>query len=288
MVHVYVMSAFSKDHKGGNKAGVVLNRTELTTSQKMRIAKELGYSETAFVTDSDVVDYKIEYFTPTDEVPLCGHATIATFALLYHLKMLKKEDYTIETKAGILRMKISEDGMIFMEQNQPEYLEYLKPEEFEGCLETQWISKDQPIQVVTTGLKDIIMPIDSIEHLAELEPDHDVMTELSRELKVVGVHAFAFAEDAEITAICRNFAPLFGIDEESATGTANCALASYLFRHHKKSSQYIFEQGYNLGQVSRIVVNVVAENEEIQEIFVGGYGYLVCEKEIETGNDKYD
>lgn len=281
MVHVYVMSAFSKDNKGGNKAGVVLNRGELTVSQKMRIAKELGYSETAFVTNSDAADYKIEYFTPTDEVPLCGHATIATFALLYHLQMLKKEDYTIETKAGILRMKISEDGMIFMEQNKPEYLDVLDPENFKECLEYQWISKEQPIQIVTTGLKDIIMPIDSVEHLAELTPDFNVMMELSRELQVVGVHAFALSEEEEVTAICRNFAPLFGIDEESATGTANCALASYLFRHHKKKSQYVFEQGYNLlGQISRIVVNVTAEKDEIQEIFVGGYGYLVCEKEV--------
>ena len=282
MVHVYVMSAFSKDNKGGNKAGVMLNRAELSVSQKMGIAKELGYSETAFVTDSDVADYKIEYFTPTDEVPLCGHATIATFALLYHLQMLKKEDYTIETKAGILRMKVSEDGMIFMEQNKPEYLDFLEVEKFADCLETKWIDKEQPIQVVTTGLKDIIMPIDSVEHLAALTPDNDVMTELSRELEVVGVHAFAFTEDTEITAICRNFAPLFGIDEESATGTANCALASYLYRYDEKKTQYIFEQGYNLGQVSRIVVNVVAENEEVQEIFVGGYGYLVCEKMVEV------
>ena len=89
MVHVYVMSAFSKENKGGNKAGVVLNREDLTVRQKMAIAKELGYSETAFVTHSDVADYKIEYFTPTDEVPLCGHATIATFSLLFHLQMFE-------------------------------------------------------------------------------------------------------------------------------------------------------------------------------------------------------
>ena len=282
MVHVYVVSAFSKDNKGGNKAGVVLNRAELSVSQKMEIAKELGYSETAFVTDSGIADYKIEYFTPTDEVPLCGHATIATFALLYHLQMLKKEDYLIETKAGILRMKISEDGMIFMEQNKPEYLEFLRPEEFDGCLESQWISKDQPIQIVTTGLKDIILPIDSVEHLANLKPDNKVMTELSKEFEVVGVHAFSLTEDTQVTAICRNFAPLFGIDEESATGTANCALASYLYKHGEKKSQYVFEQGYNLGQISKIIVNVVADKDEIQEIFVGGYGYLVCEKDLKV------
>ena len=280
MVHVYVMSAFSKENRGGNKAGVVLNREDLTVHQKMGIAKELGYSETAFVMHSDVADYKIEYFTPTDEVPLCGHATIATFALLYHLHMLTKEEYLIETKAGILRMRIREDGMIFMEQNKPEYLEFLEPEQFAGCMESSWISKKLPVQVVTTGLKDIIMPMDSVEHLAELKPNFKVLSELSQELEVVGVHAFALDEDGEKIAICRNFAPLFGINEESATGTASCALASYLFRHCKKKEEYVFEQGYNLGQVSRIVVRVVEENDEIQEIFVGGYGYLVCEKEI--------
>lgn len=280
MIHVYVMSAFSKDTQGGNKAGVVLNREDLTVCQKMEIAKELGYSETVFVTKSDRADYKIEYYTPTDEVPLCGHATIAAFSLLYHLNMLKKEIYSIETKAGLLRIKIGEDGLIFMEQNKPEYLDIQEPDQFSDCLETQFVSKEYPIQTVTTGLKDIIMPIDSTEHLAELSPNFEVMTELSREMQVVGVHAFALTEGMETTAICRNFAPLYGIDEESATGTANCALASYLYRHYQKKEQYIFEQGHNLGQISRIIVDVKAENDEIQEIFVGGYGYLACEKEI--------
>lgn len=280
MIHVYVMSAFSKENKGGNKAGVVLDRKNLTVQQKMGIAKKLGYSETAFVTSSEVADYKIEYYTPTDEVPLCGHATVATFSLLYHLNMLKKSDYTIETKAGILRMKIDGDGMIFMEQNRPEYLDLLEPDAFADCLQVDWISKKYPIQVVTTGLKDIIMPIDSVKHLAGLDPDFKVMENISRELEVVGVHAFALTKGEEAIAICRNFAPLYGIDEESATGTANCALASYLFKHYGKKERYIFEQGYNLNQVSRIVVNVVEENGEIQEIFVGGYGYLVCEKDI--------
>ena len=280
MVHVYVMSAFSKDNKGGNKAGVVLNREDLTVQQKMQVAKELGYSETAFVTNSDKADYKIEYFTPTDEVPLCGHATIATFSLLQHLKLLNKKEYTIETKAGVLRMKLGENGMIFMEQNKPQYMDFIDANEFVGCVDETWIHKNYPVQMVSTGLEDIIMPIDSVEHLAELQPDFKVMTEISKKLQVVGVHAFAFSKETEIDAVCRNFAPLYGIDEESATGTANCALASYLFRHVQKKNRYVFEQGHQLGQISRIVVDVVTENEEIAEIFVGGYGYLVCEKEL--------
>ena len=76
IVDVYVTSAFSKNGEGGNKAGVVLGRLGLEPSQKMEIAKRFGYSETVFVSDSDKADLKLQYFTPTKEVTLCGHATI--------------------------------------------------------------------------------------------------------------------------------------------------------------------------------------------------------------------
>lgn len=282
MVHVYVASAFSKDNKGGNKAGVVLDRPDLVPEQKMAIAKELGYSETAFVTESEVADFKLEYFTPTDEVPLCGHATIATFSVLFLLGKLGKSDYLIETKAGILRMKVDEDGKVFMEQNCPEYYEILSVEELGECVEGAIIDASMPIQSVSTGLKDIILPITSVKELGNAEFNMDAISKLSQENNAVGIHAFSFAENAEVTAVCRNFAPLFGIDEESATGTASCALASYLFKYHEKKTQYIFEQGYSLGQPSRIVVNLSNEDDEIKEIFVGGYGYMVCEKDLDA------
>ena len=86
MVEVYVASAFSKDGAGGNKAGVVLERPDLNAVEKMAIAKELGYSETAFVCAAEGgKTFSLEYFTPTDEVPLCGHATIASFVVLWLL-----------------------------------------------------------------------------------------------------------------------------------------------------------------------------------------------------------
>lgn len=77
-VNVYVASAFSKDDMGGNRAGVVLGETKLNKAEKTAIAYQLGYSETAFVLKSGKADFKLEYFTPTGEVPLCGHATVGT------------------------------------------------------------------------------------------------------------------------------------------------------------------------------------------------------------------
>lgn len=280
MVHIYVASAFSKDNKGGNKAGVVFDRTDLTAQKKMSIAKELGYSETVFVSQADVADFRLEYFTPTEEVALCGHATIAAFSVLWHLGKLDKTEYTFEAKAGILRIRVEEDGMIFMEQNLPEYLDVLGLEEVASCFNTECKKISLPVQIVSTGLRDILMPVESVEALREMNPDFQVMAELSREKDVVGMHAFALVEDSGVTAICRNFAPLYGIDEESATGTSNCALACYLFKHYEKCPQYVFEQGYNLGDISRIVVNLQYEEEQIESVFVGGYGYLVCEKQL--------
>ena len=282
MVDVYVAAAFSKDDKGGNKAGVVLGRSELTSVQKVAIAKEMGYSETAFVLDSDKADFKLQYFTPTEEVPLCGHATIAAFSTLKLLNMLDKPDCTIETEAGILNIHIKDDGLILMEQNRPTYLEVLDSDIFTGCIERNFIDHRFPIQIVSTGLNDVMLPVDSAEHLEQLSPDFEMIANMSKAKAVVGVHAFTIMRESDVTAICRNFAPLYGIDEESATGTASCALACYLFKYHKQQPQYIFEQGHNMGEISRIIVNLSYYGSVIDSVFVGGYGYLLGKKSVQV------
>ena len=280
MVDVYVAAAFSKDDKGGNKAGVVLGRSELTSVQKAAIAKEMGYSETAFVLDSDKADFKLQYFTPTEEVPLCGHATIAAFSTLKLLNMLDKLDCTIETEAGILNIHIKDDGLILMEQNRPAYLEVLDSDIFTGCIERNFIDQRFPIQIVSTGLNDIMLPVDSTEHLEQLSPDFEMIANMSKAKEVVGVHAFTMIKESDVTAICRNFAPLYGIDEESATGTASCALACYLFKYYKQQLQYVFEQGHNMGEISRIVVNLSYHENVIDSVFAGGYGYLLGKRSL--------
>ena len=275
MINIYVTSAFCKNNTGGNKAGVVLEAEGLSYIQKQEIAMELGYSETAFITASDRADFKLQYFTPTEEVPLCGHATRATFSTLMSLNMLNKKQYTIETNSGILAIQIEEDGLIFMEQNRPTYFELLNPEPFTECVEKSFIDCNLPIQIVSTGLKDIMLPIDSTEHLQAISPDFEQISELSKEKNVVGIHAFALTEESDITAICRNFAPLYGINEESATGTSNCALACYLFKHFEKKSRYVFEQGHNMGATSRIIVKIVHHEDIIDAVYVGGYGCVM-------------
>lgn len=119
---VYVVSAFCMNGSGGNKAGVVLDEFIPNSNVKIALAARLGYSETVFLSDSGKADFKLEYFTPKGEVPLCGHATIASFIVLRELGRLKKSEYTIETAAGLLKVWIDGDGLVFMEQNSPSFL----------------------------------------------------------------------------------------------------------------------------------------------------------------------
>lgn len=280
MVRVYVASAFSKNEKGGNKAGVLIDDYNLSIKQKMKVAEMLGYSETAFISKSDKADFKLEYFTPVEEVPLCGHATIATFVVLNNLKKLKKSLYKIETKSGILNIQIQDD-IILMQQNLPNYYNIIDKSEVEDCIDIEVLNTNYPIQIVSTGLKDILVPINSRESLKKLEPNFEEMKKISKEKDVIGMHLFTLGNTDELTAVCRNFAPLYGIDEESATGTSNCALACYVYKYGIKKNKYIFEQGYELNNPSQIIVYLEENNNEISNVLVGGKGYIVEEVKID-------
>ncbi|MBO0474226.1 PhzF family phenazine biosynthesis protein [Enterococcus ureasiticus] len=273
-ISVYVASAFSKGQTGGNKAGVVLMENPLTTTQKMAIAKQLGYAETAFISESDNADYKFEYFTPKEEVDLCGHATIGSFTILKHLKKLFRNRYTIETNSGVLTITIKDD-IIFMEQNKPIFYDILSSNEFSDCFDIKDINNQYPIQIVSTGLKDILIPIKNEIRLDELQPNFEKIKEISKYYTVVGMHLYAFKDDR---IICRNFAPLYDINEEAATGTSNGALACYLHEKHSLQKEiYVFEQGYSLDSPSEILVKLATNSKnEIEKVYVGGKGYY-CE-----------
>ncbi len=278
MIKVYVASAFCKDNIGGNKAGVVLYENSLNDNDKKKIAKELGYAETAFITESAKADFKIEYFTPAEEVPLCGHATIASFGILKYLNKLSKKNYKIETKSGILEISL-EDDEIFMEQNIPVFYEELQYEELKNCFDLDCININYPISIVSTGLKDILVPIKDEAILNRLNPNFEEITRISKKYDVVGTHLYSFTNDR---IICRNFAPLYDVDEESATGTSNCALASLLFmKLNMKRNLYIFEQGYSLNLPSIIKVKIYSsDNNKIDKVVVGGQSQFVEVKNI--------
>jgi PhzF family phenazine biosynthesis protein len=281
-VKVHLVNAFTRDNSGGNPAGVVLYPPDLSAAQKIAIARQVGFSETAFVYAGEDTDFKVDFFTPEGEVDFCGHATLAVFFTLASLNLLTPGQYMQKTKAGILSVAVSSQCIV-MEQTLPitrpgpdvkdvALALGVHPEVIAGT--------GLPIAVVSTGLPDIIIPVQS-GHLDSLRPDYDAIANLSRTFDAIGFHVFELSRHAAITAHCRNFAPLYGINEESATGSASGALGCYL-NHHLQPGEthFLLEQGRAMGCSSLIQVTIETQAQAISRVSVGGQAMMTGTKMV--------
>lgn len=273
----YIVDAFTSEPFGGNPAGVVLlgQDTPFPDERLMvQVAAELRYSETAFVQQNAPREFTVRYFTPCSEVDLCGHATIATFGVLKQEGILVGDSVCLNhTLAGDLKVKVARQVM--MQMAPPRVMEQpVDAKRLYSVMAGEMASL--PVEIISTGLPDIIMPVDSLDQLAALRPDMEALAALSRELDVVGVHAFAMSDDG-FTAHVRNFAPLYGVPEESATGTANAVLTHYLLRRGiiQAGADCRFMQGEAMGRPS-----VVATRVDGSDIWVGGQCRIIAHGEL--------
>lgn len=270
IMRYYIVDAFTEKPFGGNPAGVVLIEDEKdfpSDSFMQQVAAEFRYSETAFVKRHDDAEFTVRYFTPCGEVDLCGHATVATFGLLGKSGAVPVGTMCLNhTLAGDLKVKVGEKVM--MEMASPQVLPTsIDVERLHRIMGVEGATGNLPVMVVSTGLPDIMMPVASLDELNALRPDMDALAQLSEELGVTGVHAFAIEND-DYTAHVRNFGPLYGIPEESATGTANAALTHYL--HHNgiitSPSECRFLQGEAMGRPSVVETSLLDDGT----IWAGG------------------
>ena len=282
-MRIFVCDAFSSEIFKGNQAGVViLDEKENYPSKNFmkNIAAELKHSETAFVKKIDNKTFKIRYFTPTDEVELCGHATISVFSTLRNLKIIDSGKYIAETLAGSLEIVVDEN-FIWMDMSLPKVEYIFNSDEIKELysafnLDMNQAPKDLIPKIVNTGLSDIIIPIENKEVLDTFVMNKEKVIELSKKYKVVGAHLFTSDKEKKVTAFCRNIAPLVGIDEECATGTSNGALTHYLKDYNIISVKDIntFIQGESMGRASTILSKYKKDRETIQ---IGGNAIISFE-----------
>lgn len=284
---VYTVNAFAKSADGGNPAGVVMNADPLSENDMKKVSKIIGFSETAFVMKSDCADFKVRFFTPNSEVDLCGHATIGTYHTLLSEGYIKPGNYSQETKAGILNISINKDALIMMNQTVPTFYDIIPKEEIAASLNLtlNQIEETLPVQIVSTGLKDILVPIKNMKILDSMKPNFKKIEQISRKYNVIGYHAFTLETRCGSNAHCRNFAPLYDIPEESATGTSSGALGCYLYKYGKinltQCQNIIFEQGYSMKKPSEIIVSLNIKDRKIVEVKVGGRALNLASREVE-------
>lgn len=295
---IYQVDAFSDVPFGGNPAGVVPDAEGLSDKQMLNIACEMNLSETAFIfpMNDEVADYEVRFYTPTQEVDLCGHATIASFFALASKGMITgTTDVRIikqKTKAGILPVELyfkdSKIASVMMTQAKPRFV--FDVEDISELAGIMGINvTDIGIegytlipQAVSTGLTDIMLPVKNLSALKAINPNYASLTDYSNNLNIIGVHAFTLeTEEESSTLACRNFGPAAGIDEEAATGTSNGALGAYLAKNDvlkfQDSITITCEQGYYMNRPSKIIVRLEGSKDDLT-VKVGGTAIIVMEK----------
>jgi PhzF family phenazine biosynthesis protein len=279
-ITVHHVNAFTANNGGGNPAGVVMNADNLNESQMLAIAKEVGFSETAFISKSGVATQKLRFFTPVEEVDLCGHATIASWSHMHRLGIVDEGEHTQETKAGVLKVNVS-NKLVYMQQAKAQFYNNISKDEIAAVLRIDVADFNQSLQpqIVSTGLKDLFVPLRDKDVLSVVNPDFGAITELSQRHGITGLHVFSLLDDSDSLLVARNFAPLFGINEEAATGTSNGATLCYLKEHNAlpEQAEYRIEQGVSMGQLSYIYGQFKDLN-----VWIGGEATLVKEISVQV------
>lgn len=279
---VYVMDSFSDRIFGGNQAGVVLADKALEPAVMQQVAAELKHSETAFVWQTEEGN-RLRYFTPAGEVDLCGHATVAVFALLRRLGRIEDGTHKALTRAGALEIEVSGET-VWMDMAPPKTLGILPEESWEELYGAYGLTledrpADLPPEIVSTGLADIMMPVRDHETLLRAVQDERTVTELSRRFDVTGVHMFCLGEEA---VYCSNFAPLYDIPEECATGTSNGALTYYLYKRSlvEPERENLFLQGEHMERPSRILSRLTVQDGAVR-VRIGGQAVMSLAGEMD-------
>ena len=282
-MEVAILKSFTYENSGGNGAGVVVLNQQIPNDKKQEIAYKVGLSETAFIYKRDENDYDVSFFTPVCEVDLCGHATIAAFYYLGKIGQIKGNDETKcvyqNTKAGRLKIEITFKGQdveyVLMQQSEPRiYGELKEKKQIADSLNIDerligLPNYDIAPTIVSTGLKDILVPVSSREVLNSLDVDFKMIEDISYENDVVGYHVFTIDNER---VYARNFAPRVGINEECATGTSNGALGSLLFSKGFSNQMEVI-QGESMNQKSLIYVRIDSHND-IMDVYVGGKAHI--------------
>ena len=275
----HIVDAFTDQPFGGNPAGVVPLDGDVFPPEKLmlQIAAELRYSETAFVRRDSDKEFTLRYFTPTAEVELCGHATIASFALM-HRELDITGRCLCHTKAGDISVEAG--PRVLMQMTTSEVMKTIEDtEDVYRALGICDYSPAQLVMIVSTGLPDFMIQVEDVETLNRLQPDMEAVSAITEKYNAVSFHVFAFGNDG-YTAHVRDFAPLYDIPEESATGTANASLTHYLQQNGciPATGEFSFLQGEAMGRPSVVATRITPDGT----IYVGGTAAVVAEGKLLT------
>ncbi len=294
-VKIKQVDSFTITPHTGNPAGVVTDAKSLTDPQMQSIAREMNLSETAFVlpaSKSDA-DFRIRWFTPTMEVPLCGHATIASLHSLaedgkFGMTKRGKYQFRLETASGILPVEVTKDDtlvsvMLGLKITPTERVMHYKID-LVRVLNISLSEFESRIPIIRSDY--LYVPVKRLHTLFTMKPNFLTMSNFLTGRKLRGMCVFTTETvDRGSVVHSRFFAPNVGINEDPVTGSAHGPLAVHLFESgilDIQNGRCIFqgEQGDAIGRRGRVTVELDVENNKATSVKIGGNAITVLEGEM--------
>ena len=274
------IAAFSQNGKGGNPAGVTFYDDMPSDEELLKIAKEVGYSETAFLVKQGE-GWRVRYFAPEREVPFCGHATIASGAALG--ERFGEGNYKLYLKQGEISVSAekSADGVFTATLQSPETWSQDAPAEYVDKvltafnLNTDDLDPQFPIRFAFAGAKHLVIAVKDRKTLADMSYQFEVVKSLMADEGLVTISVL-WNESNELFH-SRNAFASGGVYEDPATGAAAAALAGYLRDINWQGKQsFMILQGENMGMPSRLLVRYNPKSGE--SVAVSGEAHHISDQ----------
>lgn len=284
------LDVFTQTLLAGNPLAIFTDARGLNDSEMQALAREMNLSETTFVLPRDDATEaregkKVRIFTVEEELPFAGHPTLGTALQLYADDSNGSAEITLDLKAGKIPVRFTlksenpsanrVDGQVFgeMRQRDPEFGSPLSREEVARVIgiAVDEISREWPIQPVSTGLTFTIVPFLNPQTLSNLKFSYVQAVEF---LKNTGANFLYFLcperREGRLEAQARMF---FYGGEDPATGSAAGCAASWMVRHGvaNNDEQVVIRQGIECRRPSEMYVRAMREGDRVANVRVGGY-----------------
>ncbi|MBD3560892.1 PhzF family phenazine biosynthesis protein, partial [Planktothrix sp. FACHB-1355] len=243
MLNFYIVDVFAVGKYTGNQLAVFAGDgvAKLSDPDMQRIAKEMNYSETTFITSPQMRDggYDVRIFTPEQELPFAGHPTLGTaYVLQQEIIQQPVETIILNLKIGQIPVTVHYAGEVvewlWMRQKTPTFGQGLSPNKIAPVLnlDVEEIDTRFPIEEVSTGVPFIIVPLKNLAAVKRIKVNQDKYFELISNTQAKAILVFCpetYSSENHLNV--RMFADAMGVPEDPATGSANGCLAGYLVEY---------------------------------------------------------
>ncbi|MBN1185089.1 MAG: PhzF family phenazine biosynthesis protein [Bacteroidales bacterium] len=280
----YITDVFAAEKYTGNQLATFINGESFSDQEMQRIAREINFSETTFITSAKFMEneYTVRIFTPVEELPFAGHPTLGTSYVIRNFVALgKPTEIILDLKVGKIPVTFVGD-QCWMKQVEPRFGEVIDKGIMADIISLDKSELDEkfPVQEVSTGIPIWIVPLKGMQSLKKIRINKEKYFNLVNKSNAKAIYAYCpegYEKHQDLSA--RLFADYLGVPEDPATGSACGCLAGYLMQnnyYHTETISKQIGQGYEINRPSTLFLKASKQGDSIS-IHVGGSVQKIAE-----------